>query len=125
MPARSEYGGYEWAPDPARARADGEEWRAQERVRIAVQRQRRLREFAAEQQGLCTWCWHPLPSDLDEAEIDHIIPRCRGGPNVRWNLQLLHWRCNGRGRPQKGAKGISVTPPAEALAAEHGITITG
>jgi 5-methylcytosine-specific restriction endonuclease McrA len=87
--------------------------------------QRRRRKMAAVQQGLCVWCWLPLPADLNEAEIDHIIPRCRGGPDQGWNRQLLHKRCNGRGwgQSRKGQKGTTITPLAEALAAEHGITI--
>lgn len=108
-----------WVFDPVRTEARLTE----ERAKNAAVRQRRLHRMAAEQQGLCTWCWLPLPADLSETEIDHIIPRCLGGPNARWNYQLLHRRCNGRGQHPKRTKGTRVTPAAQALAAEHGIIL--
>jgi hypothetical protein len=70
------------------------------------------------QHGLCAWCGKPLPVDLSRADIDHIIPRCRGGPDEAWNRQLLH-----RWRNTLGGKGITLTPQAEALAAEHGVIL--
>jgi 5-methylcytosine-specific restriction endonuclease McrA len=120
-----EYVSHQWADDPDAARAHSKEWAAQKRAKAAIGRQKLLHRMAAAQQGLCAWCWHPLPADLSEAELDHIIPRCRGGPDPLWNRQLLHKRCNGRGqgKSRKGAKGIEITPEAEALAAKHGITI--
>ena len=71
------------------------------------------------QSGICAWCLLPLPPDLTEAEVDHIIPRARGGPNRVWNLQLLHRDCN-RGEVGKNA---ALTAQAVQLAAEHGVIL--
>jgi hypothetical protein len=70
------------------------------------------------QDGVCPWCSLPLPEDLADVAVDHIIPKCRGGPNLKWNKQLLHRVCNG-----PGGKGKSLTEHAKALAAEHGVTL--
>jgi hypothetical protein len=53
---------------------------------------------------------------MEGVQIDHIIPRARGGPNVAWNKQVLHTACNVR-------KGDKLTPAAEALAASHGVKL--
>ena len=72
--------------------------------------------LTAAQGYICPWCKLPLPEDLAGTAKDHIIPRCRGGPNAPWNYQLLHFKCNDR-----GGKGPRLTPEAEELAAKHGI----
>jgi hypothetical protein len=71
------------------------------------------------QDGICRWCSLPLPEDFADTEIDHIIPRCRGGPDKPWNKQLLHRECN-RG---PGGKWKALTEEARALAGEHGVTL--
>lgn len=80
---------------------------------------RRRQLLATAQNGICPWCEKPLPADLlyAYADIDHIIPRSRGGPDLEWNRQLLHKHCN------RDGKGDALTPQAEALAAEHGVTL--
>ena len=80
---------------------------------------RQLREqLASQQDGACPWCKLPLPDDLAGTAIDHIIPRCRGGPDEPWNQQLLHLQCNGT-----GGKGYRLTAEAEELAALHGVVL--
>lgn len=76
--------------------------------------------MAADQGGICTWCKLPLPEDLESGDVvtDHIIPRCRGGTDASWNLQVLHAKCNG-----PGGKGRQLTPEAERLAALHGVKL--
>ena len=75
--------------------------------------------LAAQQDGICPWCKLSLPEDLTGIELDHIIPRSRGGPDDLWNRQVLHRHCNwGR-----GSKGNELTPEAEALAALHGVVL--
>ena len=77
------------------------------------------RRWLAEAQGyICPWCNLPLPEDLSGTAKDHIIPRCRGGPNAPWNYQLLHSKCN-----DPGGKGARLTPEAEALAKQHGVRL--
>lgn len=76
---------------------------------------RRARRAKA-QGGMCPACLLPLPEDLSETEVDHIIPRARGGPNAPWNKQLVHLKCN-------RSKSMKLTPEAEALAAEHGVVL--
>jgi 5-methylcytosine-specific restriction endonuclease McrA len=84
-------------------------WR-RKRTRLST----KLREA---QHGICPWCDGSLPADLTETHLDHIIPRARGGPDLEWNLQLLHDKCN-------LSKHTKITPHALILAAEHGITLT-
>jgi RNA-directed DNA polymerase len=47
------------------------------------------------QGGICPLCNEPIIS-LDEANLDHILPKSRGGSNDRENLQLVHRKCNTR-----------------------------
>ena len=77
------------------------------------------RRALAEAQGyVCPWCKLPLPEDLTGTAKDHIIPRCRGGPHEPWNLQLLHFKCNG-----PSGKWHKLTPEAEALARERSVIL--
>jgi HNH endonuclease len=76
--------------------------------------QRRRERLAAQQSGICPACQLPLPGDLAETEIDHIIPRVRGGPEDAWNKRLVHFMCN-------RSKRFKLTPEAAALAKEHGV----
>ena len=47
-----------------------------------------------EKSNICVWCKKPF-STLEEASLDHIVPRSRGGRTRLSNLQLMHGRCNG------------------------------
>ena len=49
---------------------------------------------------MCGICKKPLPNELDDIHVDHIIPRLYGGTDVVDNLQATHARCN----LSKGAK---------------------
>lgn len=42
---------------------------------------------------ICGLCKEPIDS-FEEATVDHIIPRARGGSNRFDNLQLAHENCN-------------------------------
>lgn len=42
---------------------------------------------------ICGLCKQPIDS-FEEATVDHIIPRARGGSNRFDNLQLAHGGCN-------------------------------
>ena len=54
------------------------------------------RGYLAKKYGLtCRLCMEPLAS-LEEATIDHVIPRSKGGGNNRENTQLAHLECNHR-----------------------------
>ena len=53
------------------------------------------------QQGsVCGICKTSLPNELEDIQVDHIIPRAHGGTDVVDNLQATHARCN----LSKGAK---------------------
>nr|AAQ84048.1 maturase [Euglena myxocylindracea] len=45
------------------------------------------------QKGKCNWCKTLFTYD-DIMEIDHIIPKAKGGSNDFFNLQLLHRHCH-------------------------------
>lgn len=77
---------------------------------------RRRARLAKAQGGMCPACELPLPEDLSETEIDHIIPRVRGGPEDAWNKRLVHFKCN-------RSKRFKLTDEAVALAAEHGVVL--
>jgi 5-methylcytosine-specific restriction endonuclease McrA len=87
-------------------------WRPQ----ITEATARRRARMARAQDGMCPACGQPLPDDLADTEVDHIIPRSRGGPSDAWNKRLVHFMCN-------RSKGFKLTPEAEALAKEHGIAL--
>lgn len=83
----------------------------------AMQRARACARLAKAQDGICPACGQPLPEDPTQVEIDHIIPRSRGGPSAAWNKRLVHLSCNRR-------KSYKLTAEAVALADEHGIVLT-
>jgi 5-methylcytosine-specific restriction endonuclease McrA len=87
--------------------------RAEATARARRKKARLRQKLANRQVGVCTWCATPLPTLLAGTHVDHIIPVSRGGPDMDWNLQLLHWQCN-------EAKADRLTEQAIALAAEHG-----
>lgn len=77
---------------------------------------RQRERLARIQNGICLECELPLPADLAGTEVDHIVPRCRGGPDLPWNRRLVHFKCN-------RSKRFKLTAEAAALAAEHGIVL--
>jgi hypothetical protein len=72
--------------------------------------------LAKAQDGICLECNMPLPDGLAKTEVDHIIPRARGGPDRAWNRRLVHFACNRNKR-------FKLTDEARALAAEHDVTL--
>jgi hypothetical protein len=75
---------------------------------------RRRERLAGMQGGICPECTRPLPEDLAGTEVDHIIPKACGGPDLAWNRQLVHFQCN-------RSKRCTLSEAALALAAEHGV----
>ncbi|MBC6480489.1 MAG: group II intron reverse transcriptase/maturase [Hormoscilla sp. GM7CHS1pb] len=53
----------------------------------------RVLKLMNRQKGKCTHCGM-LFTDGDQWEVDHVIPRSRGGKDVYTNLQLLHDYCH-------------------------------
>jgi CRISPR-associated endonuclease Csn1 len=52
-------------------------------------------ELAKEQGGLCLYCGQPFSmARLDDYDIDHIVPRSKGGPDAIVNSILAHRACN-------------------------------
>lgn len=72
--------------------------------------------LAKTQGGICPECKMPLPDDLAKTEVDHVIPRVRGGPDRVWNRRLVHFSCN-------RSKRFTLTDEAIALAAEHAVIL--
>jgi 5-methylcytosine-specific restriction endonuclease McrA len=88
-----------------------------DQLRYEQRRKARIREKLANAQGgTCLWCDVLLPEDLSATHVDHIIPVSHGGPDVAWNWQLLHDRCN-------LAKGSQVTREARELAEAKGVRL--
>ena len=55
----------------------------------------RVGKLLKRQKGRCARCgWFFKDGDLPE--VDHIIPKVRGGVDAYWNLQLLHRHCHDR-----------------------------
>lgn len=46
------------------------------------------------QGGLCTLCGQLLDLNLEQVELDHIIPKSAGGENSMKNVALLHKECH-------------------------------
>ncbi len=44
--------------------------------------------------GIC----HCRVDQADDVQVDHIIPRSKGGPEVAWNERVVHAACNMRKR---------------------------
>jgi 5-methylcytosine-specific restriction endonuclease McrA len=42
----------------------------------------------------CCWCKKPL--SIEEATLEHLVPRCYGGTNELGNLTLACYECNNR-----------------------------
>lgn len=59
-----------------------------------------LPDLIRAQRGACGICSKPLPIELDDIHVDHIIPRAHGGTDSVDNLQATHAHCN----LSKGAK---------------------
>lgn len=49
-------------------------------------------ELYGHQEGRCNGCGHSF--DFRNMEVDHIVPRSKGGPDTDKNLQLLCGHCN-------------------------------
>lgn len=60
----------------------------------------------------CRYCGaHPPDTVL---EIDHVIPRCKGGTDDMGNLATACWNCN------RGKSGMALTQKWELVAGENG-----
>ena len=53
----------------------------------------RVAKLLKSQKGKCKYCGMFFKEE-DEVEIDHIIPRAKGGKDTYQNLQLLHIHCH-------------------------------
>jgi hypothetical protein len=112
---------YRYAEDCGTFAVPGSKYCREHTCADVMRRWRRKRarlsaRLAESQQYTCSWCAQPLAANLAGTHVDHIIPVTCGGPDVDWNLQLLHDRCN-------LSKSVKITLQAVALAAEHGMQI--
>jgi 5-methylcytosine-specific restriction endonuclease McrA len=71
----------------------------------------RKRQFGR-QAGLCYYCDKSLVGV--KTDIEHVIPRSKGGTNKKNNLVLACWRCN----KQKGSNELA-RPEKKALKQKH------
>lgn len=60
-----------------------------------VRRKTTIVKLFNEQSGRCYYCKRPMTLKLGHdrtATVDHVIPKSKGGPTVRWNLvAACHW----------------------------------
>ncbi|MXY67545.1 MAG: HNH endonuclease [Gammaproteobacteria bacterium] len=56
----------------------------------------KAREIALEQGSRCTVCGEPIEIEGERIEVDHRVPRRRGGTSHKTNLQVLCRQCNNR-----------------------------
>jgi RNA-directed DNA polymerase len=55
----------------------------------------RVTKLLQNQKQICPWCKHQFTTlDCSNWEVDHIIPKSKGGKEVYTNLQLLHKHCH-------------------------------
>lgn len=62
--------------------------------RCAQRNRRRLKLLLERQGNKCGICQEPIRSG-EEADLDHIVPKSRGGKHTLSNLQATHKACNG------------------------------
>jgi hypothetical protein len=83
---------------------------------------RRVREAARHR---CGYCLSPQHLVLGPLEIEHIIPRSRGGPNEEYNLWLSCAICNGHksdrisGRDTESGAEVPLFNPREQRWSDH------
>lgn len=77
-----------------------------------------------EQDHLCGICKKMImPSELldtDRVNVDHIRPKCRGGRDVRSNLQITHVPCNSAKAGKWCESDREMSSPADDLLAAMG-----
>lgn len=64
----------------------------------AVERQKTKRRLVAEQRHRCAYCGRRI--SFETVTIDHVVPRCLGGTNGKYNLRGACGACNAK----KGCK---------------------
>jgi RNA-directed DNA polymerase len=81
----------------------------------------RVATLIKRQKGKCAHCENYF-KDGDSLEVDHIIPKSKGGKNEYKNWQLLHRHCHDKktssdGSPgnKSGCKSAKPNPPAEPV----------
>ena len=66
---------------------------------LGAEHQRLAKQVLSEEKA-CWLCGEPAHPD-DRLEVDHVVPRAKGGATVRSNLRAAHASCN-RGRGSRG-----------------------
>ena len=70
---------------------------------------RRKAKLLKAQKGQCNWCCLMFKHD-DVLEVDHIIPKSKGGKDYYKNLQLLHRHCHNEKTAIDGSHEIPFKP---------------
>jgi RNA-directed DNA polymerase len=68
-----------------------------------------------QQKGRCTWCGLLFTTMEDIIEVDHKVPRSRGGINTIQNRQLLHGHCHDAKTASDGTLIVSEVPVTMAI----------
>jgi 5-methylcytosine-specific restriction endonuclease McrA len=69
---------------------------------LGAEHQRLAKQVLSEEKA-CWLCGEPAHPD-DRLEVDHVVPRTKGGATVRSNLRAAHASCN-RGRGGRSIEG--------------------
>ena len=70
---------------------------------LGAEHQRLAKQVLSEEQA-CWLCGEPAHPD-DPLEVDHVVPRSKGGATVRSNLRAAHASCN---RSRGGRGGVQL-----------------
>lgn len=60
---------------------------------LSLRQKKAFKKILWSKQRRCRWCNLPF-SSINDATIEHLIPRSRGGSNQLDNLSLSHEKCN-------------------------------
>lgn len=63
-------------------------------MKLATQQSELVEKLLSQQDGKCFICQNPIDPESDDIEVDHIIPRAKGGKDEENNYAATHQWCN-------------------------------
>lgn len=81
------------SPNIAKNLATDEYYRLKVRYNLSKHFTNKKKKLFEISKGVCYLCENKI-ENIDEANIDHVIPLSKGGRNAMFNLKLTHIKCN-------------------------------